>query len=235
MAAQAVEQASRTAWGPAIRILRGSVAAGGTLWNDHHRRDARMGIVAFCPHGHRVKVKDSLAGKKGVCPICQTRFRIPGQRVPKLPTARVLSLDAAWAATLPRAVILPLPASEPPAPSPARRSSAPSKAGMPRQPATSMPTAGLPDNPQAGLRDNPQAGSPDNPQAGLRGMHPLIGERPDLAWCVAVPGGSPSPPMTAQEMQAWLDTRLATGEELVWRADWQEWAPIRLVFPEFFG
>lgn len=36
-----------------------------------------MGIVAFCPQGHRVKVKDHLAGRKGICPECGTRFRIP--------------------------------------------------------------------------------------------------------------------------------------------------------------
>jgi len=36
-----------------------------------------MGIVAFCPHGHRVKVKDQLAGRKGICPECGARFRIP--------------------------------------------------------------------------------------------------------------------------------------------------------------
>lgn len=36
-----------------------------------------MGIVAHCPHGHRVKVKDFLAGKKGICPTCGSRFRIP--------------------------------------------------------------------------------------------------------------------------------------------------------------
>lgn len=65
-----------------------------------------MGIVAFCPNGHRVKVKDALAGRKGVCPDCHSRFRIPLESC-AIPTARVLSLDAAWAVTLPRAVILP--------------------------------------------------------------------------------------------------------------------------------
>jgi hypothetical protein len=167
-----------------------------------------MGIVAFCPQGHRVKVKDSLAGKKGVCPVCQARFRIPGERGPALPTARVISLDAAWAATLPRAVILPLPSVAPTAPPQARQGEKIPKAPKTRQGETPPPTAS-----PAGILD----------------------ERSDLAWCVATPGGSPSPPMTAREMQAWLATGLATGEELVWRSDWQEWAPIRLVFPESCG
>jgi hypothetical protein len=101
-----------------------------------------MGIVAFCPQGHRVKVKDHLAGRKGICPECGTRFRIPLESSPDLaasplaavagpaaaatttaattvapagtsptgtPVARVVSLDAALAATLPRAIPLAVP------------------------------------------------------------------------------------------------------------------------------
>jgi hypothetical protein len=101
-------------------------------------RNASMGIVAFCPHGHRVKVKDHLAGRKGICPECGTAFRIPreSQAAPPpgsadaaasaaapvaaptpamspdgLPVARVVSLDGEAAASLPRA--LPLAAAEP--------------------------------------------------------------------------------------------------------------------------
>ena len=36
-----------------------------------------MGIIAFCPQGHRVKVKEHLAGRKGICPECGARFRVP--------------------------------------------------------------------------------------------------------------------------------------------------------------
>jgi len=91
-----------------------------------------MGIVAFCPNQHRIKVKDHLAGKKGVCPHCGARFRIPTASEPVAPaepslpatpaapvptpaasagegarpTAQFVSLDQAWAATLPRALPL---------------------------------------------------------------------------------------------------------------------------------
>jgi hypothetical protein len=41
-----------------------------------------MGIVAYCPNDHRVKVKDNLAGKKGICPTCGARFRIPLESQP---------------------------------------------------------------------------------------------------------------------------------------------------------
>jgi len=74
-----------------------------------------MGIVAHCPNGHRLKVKDHLAGKKGICPSCGARFRIPLAAAPAAPAAprasgqpvaTVVSLDAARAATLPPALVL---------------------------------------------------------------------------------------------------------------------------------
>lgn len=74
-----------------------------------------MGIVSHCPNGHRLKVKDHLAGKKGICPSCGARFRIPLAAAPApapaaspasgLPEAGVVSLDAARAATLPPALV----------------------------------------------------------------------------------------------------------------------------------
>ena len=76
-----------------------------------------MGIVSHCPNGHRVKVKDHLAGKKGICPSCGERFRIPQSNgtpavnsqnhAPSgLPIADVVSLDPTPAASLPPALLL---------------------------------------------------------------------------------------------------------------------------------
>lgn len=96
-----------------------------------------MGIVAYCPQGHRLKLKDQLAGRKGICPECGTRFRIPLESQPELappaagpepaaavpppatiqtgrPVATVVSLDAERAATLPRALPLALPGADGP-------------------------------------------------------------------------------------------------------------------------
>ena len=38
-----------------------------------------MGIRVVCPNGHRLHLKSFLAGRKGVCPDCAARFRIPEQ------------------------------------------------------------------------------------------------------------------------------------------------------------
>ena len=36
-----------------------------------------MGIKVSCPNGHTIKVKDSFAGKTGLCPACKARIKVP--------------------------------------------------------------------------------------------------------------------------------------------------------------
>lgn len=36
-----------------------------------------MGIRFLCPNGHKLNVKGFLAGKRGICPECDTRFLVP--------------------------------------------------------------------------------------------------------------------------------------------------------------
>ena len=36
-----------------------------------------MPIEIVCPNGHTLKVKDSLAGKMGLCPVCKTQVAVP--------------------------------------------------------------------------------------------------------------------------------------------------------------
>ncbi len=36
-----------------------------------------MSIQVTCPNGHRLRVKDSLAGKSGYCPHCRARVHVP--------------------------------------------------------------------------------------------------------------------------------------------------------------
>jgi hypothetical protein len=43
-----------------------------------------MGIRFYCPNGHKLNVKSFLAGKRGICPQCSARFRIPSEsQIPK--------------------------------------------------------------------------------------------------------------------------------------------------------
>jgi hypothetical protein len=198
-----------------------------------------MGIVCRCPNGHRVKVKDHQAGKRALCPNCGATFSIPaagggaadGSRAPEgtpdhsqLPLARFVPLDPSVIATLPRAM-----------PFGAARAAA--AAAAPAAAAAAAATAEPPESlePYAEtlpLGVDPFAGGPSD--AAPSQLHPAIADRPDLAWRIAYPGGEPSEPVEAATMQDWLAGGQAEGTELVWRADWADWQPVRTVFPEFF-
>ena len=177
-----------------------------------------MGIVVFCPNGHRINVKDSFAGRKGLCPTCGEKFRVPaaGSGITAagtaLPTARLLDLDAAVAATLPR--VLPLDRAAVTATAPVAHDAG--------RPATRdlLPPA------------EPVLAPAPAPTAAWPTLHPVLAERPDLQWCIAFPGGEPTEPLPAESMQAWLDAGEAEGTEVVWRSDWPEWRPARDVFPD---
>ena len=43
-----------------------------------------MGIRFRCPNGHKLHVKDFLAGKRGICPKCGAKFQIPEESDPEL-------------------------------------------------------------------------------------------------------------------------------------------------------
>lgn len=183
-----------------------------------------MGIEARCPNGHQVRVKDRFAGRKAYCPECAATFRVPMPgATATLPTAAVVSLDATYAATLPRAT-----------PAGARRADEPQRADEPRRAERERPrrrrTASRDAAPAGPAPAGPAVTPAPTPVPGR--LHPVIAEAVDLTWNVALPGGDPSEPLTAEMLQEWLDAGGATGTEVVWRADWPDWVPIRLVFPE---
>jgi len=193
-----------------------------------------MGIVCHCPNGHRVKVKDHQAGKRGLCPTCGAKFSIPasgGQESkgargtarppaePSLPLARFVPLDPSVVATLPRAL-----------PFGAKRAAAEAAAAAQEalEPfAETMPLGADPLSADVTAVWSPEAAGGT--------LHAAIADRPDLSWRIAYPGGEASEPVDASTMQDWLAGGQAEGSELVWRADWAEWRPVRDVFPEFFA
>jgi hypothetical protein len=182
-----------------------------------------MGIEARCPNGHDVRVKDRFAGKKAYCPECGATFRVPlpksrssdahATETPELPVATIVSLDGDYAASLPRATALgTLEAADPVA-------------------STEAPAVGRRE-PRAPVTPAVAAEPPPEEIPVERRFHPVIAEATDVEWNVALPGGDPSEPLSADMLQEWLDAGGATGSELVWRQDWPDWVPIRLVFPE---
>lgn len=183
-----------------------------------------MGIIAYCPTGHRIKVKDHLAGRKGICPTCGGKFRIPHASMPEpaharpaatratgeraaladatmeagLPIATIVSLDSAAAVGLPRLLVLD------------------DSTGGDARAADAAPL--VDPDPTADVAVETDADEP--------------GDAAELFWYVAIPGGQPSAAMRDPEMTAWLASGRITGREVVWRSDWPDWRPIGEAFPE---
>lgn len=51
-----------------------------------------MSIKVVCPNGHELRVKDSLAGKTGLCPTCKARVSVPEPEAPSVDESAILSI-----------------------------------------------------------------------------------------------------------------------------------------------
>ena len=61
--------------------------------------EVEMTIEVNCPNGHHLKVKDKYAGKRGLCPHCKARVKVPLM----LTDADALELVGQWEAPQPAA------------------------------------------------------------------------------------------------------------------------------------
>jgi len=277
-----------------------------------------MGIIVHCPNGHRVKVKEFLAGKKGVCPTCGVKFQIPSQ-IPQggsiqgtrpvvsvLPVARLLEVDSLVLAGLPIAWGIgedpPTVATEPASFSSRSSDAEEQKTSLPididNRPENSklefdertkkqfdstslvlnggdgesnifmsddhsslhfsgkgteetilLPDALLSENPTVLSSAVPSTASPPAAAAPPRRVSQdpvpqiapvdsvavILDERPDLLWCMSVPGGEASEPLSADAIDAWIRHVDCPIDALVWRSDWPEWRSVQKVFPDLFA
>jgi hypothetical protein len=51
-----------------------------------------MAIRCICPKGHVLKVKESLAGTSGLCPVCKSRVKVPALRDEKVSEDAVMAI-----------------------------------------------------------------------------------------------------------------------------------------------
>ncbi len=51
-----------------------------------------MSIRVVCPNGHTLNVKDSLAGKVGLCPTCKARVQVPRPEQGKLSEDAIMNI-----------------------------------------------------------------------------------------------------------------------------------------------
>ncbi len=176
-----------------------------------------MGIRFYCPSGHKLNVKTFLAGKRGICPHCGARFRIPKQSMAgeAVPTAMPVT-DGEDEATPPRAAAgappaaLAIAADAPTkiAPGPAITSAATARAPSAPVAAAAAPIARLPTTPQvvAAAAPAPVVGAAAHPTAIARptsGAPFAVAPAARAPAQVVMPAAAPRDPLAEAPAAIW--------------------------------
>jgi hypothetical protein len=173
--------------------------------------DSEMGIRFYCPNGHRLHVKSFLAGKRGICPHCSARFRIPPESEiprgsPKInPNLKAAASDESEEAEPEEAAAGEAAVGD----SVERLLSAAAAATTARDAPPETPPAWQP--------------SP--------GVDPIM-EAPEAVWYVRPPSGGQYGPAKGEVMRRWVAEGRVSADSLVWREGWSDWVAAGPVFPK---
>lgn len=215
-----------------------------------------MGIRFHCPNGHKLNVKAFLAGKKGVCPDCGVKLRIPDRSEPGLDSGideeKQAVAKPAPALPAPKPVAAPAPVAVMAAPLPSAPTPAMIPQGVPRPSGIAtpvMPAGGyapvsapppmpamMPAAPSPYAAPMPGRG-PQPPPPPIAppappGTRDPIAENPLATWFVRPPSGGQFGPARGEVMRKWLTEGRVTADSLVWREDWIDWLAATEVFPQ---
>jgi hypothetical protein len=193
-----------------------------------------MGIRFFCPKGHRVHVKAALAGKKGFCPDCGERVRIPHESDPqalKKPAAPVAANGTASHAS-------PGPATPSLAiPSPAHGDVAVTLTGSDPSSSKVNLSESSTDASKSGINGAAGVASllPASKGRSAKPAIDAIDESIESAWYVRPVGGGQYGPAKGATMRKWLGEGRVGADSLVWREGWTDWKTASDVFPGLPG
>jgi hypothetical protein len=176
-----------------------------------------MGIRFHCPNGHKLNVKAFLAGKKGVCPKCGTRVRIPTASEPGLEGSDLEEQEAS---------------SLGPRPGNGSAAGAVNSNSLAQAAAATFQNGGLA---TAGLATAVKAEIveptvPPVPTPLGTGSDP-ISEAPTAIWYVRPPSGGQYGPARGDIMRNWLSEGRVSSDSLVWREGWTDWRTAGQLFP----
>lgn len=173
-----------------------------------------MGIRFRCHHcEHELHVKDFQGGKRGRCPACQGKFRIPLRDA-----EHSLEPDASGEDERPQPGATTLP-------SPQRSSVFETDVASK---ATDRHSTPLPTTTVAVASAPPLAAAvAEQPKA-------LI-EAPQATWFVRPPSGGQYGPAPSDAMWQWLQENRISRDSLVWCEGWPEWLLASRVFADFFA
>jgi hypothetical protein len=218
-----------------------------------------MGIRFYCPNGHKLNVKEFQAGRKGICPFCGAKIRIPlhstrpdsgepGAPDDSAPSegseeeadavieAAMDEIIAASHAPAARPPAAPAPTAAPAAPSPPPDGPASGAGTAARlgQPPVAMAAPSLPEEvvePAAASLPPPAAPAPQPAPP----VPDPIAEAPEMIWYVRPPSGGQFGPAAGSVMRSWLAEGRLSAETLVWREGWRDWQEAGKVFPQLNG
>ena len=197
-----------------------------------------MGIRFYCPNGHKLNVKAFLAGKRGICPFCGAKVRIPAESTLDPGKKGGPGENGAAANSNHTPATEPLTAGDLVPPSELERASSsganesPSLADQPAPAQEPVVSIELQDE-AAVDEDNPVSGlgtPPKLPQAKPLPDDPLD-EAPDAVWYVRVSDGEQYGPATAGVMRQWMVEGRIGCDCLVWREGWRDWREAFDAFP----
>jgi hypothetical protein len=179
-----------------------------------------VGIRFRCHHcEHELHVKDFQAGKRGRCPACQGRFRIPLSDADYSldPASQVAVLpDAASTANSTQAVS--------------------SKNASPSAPDGNQPTSSADESSQShpssvSLPPKPSPATAD--QSSAPGEPAAVPQTDMAHWYVRPPAGGQYGPASTELLNQWVSERRVTADSLVWRDGWEDWQLAANALPQF--
>lgn len=190
-----------------------------------------MGIKFQCPNGHSLNVKTFLAGKRGICPHCDSRFIIPhksgGQAAPAPSRKQSEQASGSFA---PQSSSTPSTGTQPETSSPTLANTA-----QPRAENRALADASF-----QPTRGPIQYGFPANlPVGTLQPALPVgtqlsdpIDEAPQAVWYVRPPSGGQFGPAVGEVMRNWIAEGRVSGDSWVWREGWSDWRQAGTVLPQ---
>lgn len=188
-----------------------------------------MGIRFYCPNGHKLNVKAFLAGKRGRCPECGARVRIPAQST----RTRRKSSEVECLTDAPRCQPPPLPSQ----PRPEVLSDDSQELAWLSEPEYSEPVDEVTPTPNPLVFEELDFHALEAPEAPGRTAPPRAQGRPgksaEIAWYVRPPAGGQFGPATDDVIQAWIEEGRVPLDSLVWREGWRDWRIVSAAFPQW--
>lgn len=167
-----------------------------------------MGIRFACHVcGKRLNIKRQLAGKRGVCPSCANRFRIPWEDSEKSIPLKAAKVGAAAAGADSPAAIGAT----------ADSGSIGGSASLGASTSSEMIEDALADTPAAGAADFPSS---------------ILDEDPGATWYVRPPSGGQYGPASSEILREWIQQGRVAAAALIWRDGWPQWREASDSLPE---